>query len=121
MRAELRYIEPNNDNLSWDDFVATGVPEPWDFSGQFTLSIGSVGSRGADLFVVVIATHAGACRLKGHGTPFKGLIVESFEPEIIAKFLHEYVSSIESPTWQGIVEQLKPNMDWEFSYMEPIQ
>ena len=85
MRAELRHIMPHNDNVSWDDLLQPKYSEPWDDYGQFTLSIGSVGSRGADLFVVVIATHIAACRLKGHGTPFKGLVVESFEPEIIAQ------------------------------------
>src|SRR5260370_1418527 len=92
MHAELKHISPN-DFLDWEAFAAAERPEPWDDFGWFTLSIGHEGGEGADLFQVLVYTPATVSRAKGE-VGFRGVVVEMFEPEVIARTLREHVSAV---------------------------
>ena len=105
MGAELREISPD-DYHGWEDFVATERPEPWDDFGHFTLSIGPVGDGGSEYFGVLGATRAAVTRAMDKSNRFKGIIVESFEPEVIERTLREYIGSRPGLTWHDQREQL---------------
>jgi len=111
MRATLREISPN-DTLDWEK-----TEGPWDAFGWFSLSIGPEGNEGSEYFQVLVATPAAVSRAKGPTGRFRGVIVDSFEPDVIAKTLHDYVSSIEGHTWHDLVEKLMENMLWEYEGM----
>jgi hypothetical protein len=116
MRAELRGIDPN-DFFDWGAFVAAERPEPWDDFGWFTLSIGPEGDPGTELFQVLVATPAAVSRARGKSGRFRGIVVDSFEPEAVAAALHEHVSSVEGHSWRQMVEQLRRCMLWEYEGM----
>jgi len=118
MRAELRAIEPN-DFPGWDAFAAADRPTPWDDFGWFTLSIAPEGDPGSDLFQVLVATPAAISRAKGNSARFRGLVVDSFEPSIIAETLRDHIASLQAHTWDGMVDQLRCTMHWEFEGMRP--
>ena len=116
MRAELRAITPN-DFADWNAFVASDRPDPWDDFGWFTLSISGDGMEGADLFQVVVSTPRAVSRAKGNGGRFRGVIVDSFDPDTIARTLRDQVSSINGLAWSDIVDQLQQSMFWEYEGM----
>jgi hypothetical protein len=113
LQAELQDIRPN-DYDSWEAFAAAPHPEPWDEFAWFVLGIGPKGQEGSDLFQVLVTTPAAVSRAKGHDKHRRFLVVESFEPELLARSLREYVSSATSPTWDRIVERLRVHMYWEY-------
>ena|SRR6267378_3145967 len=113
MRGELRDISPN-DFLDWQCFAAAERPEPWDDFGWFSLAIGPEGDPGSEIFQVLVATPAAVSRAKGNRGRFQGIIVESFEPEIIVRILHEYVSSVTGNNWSELVSQFRRSMFWEY-------
>jgi Immunity protein 8 len=116
MRAELHGIDPN-DSLGWEAFVTAELAEPWDHFAWFTLYIGPEGSPGADLFQVCVSTPSAVSRASGKRGKFRGLVVDSFEPEVIRQRLTELVSSTTGHTWEDIVEQLRLTMHWEYEGM----
>ncbi|HKA08386.1 MAG TPA: Imm8 family immunity protein [Gemmataceae bacterium] len=118
MRAELPAIEPN-DYLGWGAFVATDRPTPWDDFGWFTLSIAPVGDPGSDYFQVLISTPAAVSRAKAGSRTFRGLVVASFEPAVIAQTLRDHIASLQAHTWQDLVDQLRRTMLWEYEGMGP--
>jgi hypothetical protein len=120
MRAELRAIEPN-DYPGWDAFVAANRPTPWDDFGWFTLSIAPEGDAGADYFQVLIATPAAVSRAKGKSGAFRGLVVNTFEPAVVAQTLRDQISSLQALTWQDLVDQLRRTMLWEYEGMGPAR
>lgn len=117
MRAQLRSIEPNDFYCEWERFAAAERVNPHDSYGWFTLSIGHEGGVGADLFQVLISTPAAASRARGPSRYFAGIIVESFEPNLILKTLRDYVSATSGESWQEIVDQLRLTMRWEYEGM----
>jgi hypothetical protein len=116
MRAELRSIEPN-DYPGWEAFAAAPVAEPWNHFGWFTLSIGREGSPGEDLFQVVVTTPGAVSRATSKGRRFRGLVIDWFEPEAVARRLRAFVSSAPGHTWEEIVDQLREVMLWEYEGM----
>jgi hypothetical protein len=116
MRAELRHIDPN-DYPGWDTFAAAEIPEPWDHSGWFMLEIGPEGDVGTEMFQVLVSTGAAVSRAKRGRRDFRVLIVDLFEPEIIAARLREHVAFITANSWDGLVEQLRRTMYWEYEGM----
>ena len=112
MRGELRDISPN-DFPDWQCFASVERPEPWDDFGWFSLNIGPEGDPGTEIFQVLVATPAAVSRAKGNRGRFQGIIVESFEPEIIVNTLHEFVSSVTGNNWSEIVDQFRRAMFWE--------
>jgi len=117
MRAELKHIDPN-DYPGWDAFASSERPEPWDDFGWFTLYIGRDGGVGADMFQVLLSTPAAVSRAKSGRADFRVLIVDLFEPDVIATKLREYVSSFTANSWHNIVKQLRRSMYWEYEGME---
>jgi hypothetical protein len=117
MRAEIGDILPFNENMDWEEFASNPSSTPWDDQLTFDLTIGPVGTQVREIFAVTVATYIASCRLQGKGRPFKGIIVESFEPELIRKAIHDHVASLESNTWQGLVDQLRKTMEWEYDGM----
>jgi len=120
MRAELRAIEPN-DYPGWDVFAAANRPTPRDDFGWFTLYIAPEGDPGADNFQVLIATPAAISRAKGESRTFRGLVVEMFEPAVIAQTLRDQISSLQALTWEDLVDQLRRTMLWEYEGMGPAR
>ncbi len=89
MRAELKRILPNNHLLDWDAWVSAGRTRPHEDHGWFTLDIGPEGEPSSDVFQVNVSTAPAASRARGRGErEFRGFVVESFEPEVIARVLH---------------------------------
>jgi hypothetical protein len=113
LHPELQHISPN-DYASWEAFAAAEHPEPWDEFAWFVLSIGLEGQEGSTLFQVLVTTPAAVARAKGNDKQRRFLVVESFEPELLAKSLREYVSSVACHTWDEIVERLRAHMYWEY-------
>ena len=117
MRAELRDVSPN-DYPGWEAFASSERPEPWDDFGWFELSIGPEGDKGCDLFQVLVTTPAAVSRAKldckRHHKEFRCLLVETFEPDVIAKALRDHVSGLTALTWDGLVKQLRRSMYWEY-------
>jgi Immunity protein 8 len=118
MRAELRAIEPN-DYPGWDAFVAADRPTPWDDFGWFTLSIAPEGDPGADNFQMLVATPAAISLAKGNSGAFRGLVVNTFEPAVIAQTLRDHIASLQALTWQDLVDQFRRTMFWEYEGMGP--
>jgi hypothetical protein len=119
MRAELRDIDPN-DYAGWEAFAAADRPEePWDAFGWFTLSLAPEGDRGTNYFQVLVTTPAAVSRAAGPGGRFRGIIVETFEPEVIAQTLRDHVASVQGLTWQELIDQLRQTMHWEYEGMGP--
>jgi len=120
MRAELRAIEPN-DFPGWDAFTSADRPTSWDDFGWFTLSVAPEGDPGSDLFQVLVATPAAVSRAMGNSECFRGLVVNTFEPSVIAQTLRDQVASLRALTWQGLVDQLRNTMYWEYEGMGPAR
>jgi hypothetical protein len=118
VKAELRSIE-SNDFLDWEEFAATERVNPWDDFGWFTVSIGPEGDPGSNWFQVLVSTPSAVPRAKGNAKRFRGIIVESFEPTVIARSLQEYIASLKGLTWQELVDQLRQTMHWEYEGMGP--
>jgi hypothetical protein len=116
MRAELRHISPN-DFPDWECFKSAKRSEPWDDFGWFSLNIGPEGDPGTEIFQVLVATPAAVSRAKVDRGEFRGIIVESFEAEIIANALREHVSAVTGGDWHAIVEKLRQCMLWEYEGM----
>jgi hypothetical protein len=113
LSAELRHISPN-DYDDWEAFAAAEHPEPWNEFGWFVLDIGLAGQAGTTLFQVLAATPAAVSRAKGNDKQRRVLLVDSFEPDVLAAALKDYVSSIAAHTWNDIVEQLRRSMYCEY-------
>ena len=116
MRAQLRFIE-SNDTLDWETFAARESPDPWNDCGWFTLGVGNDGEQGTDLFEVVVCTPSAKHQtIDGH-QKFRGIIVDSFEPEVISAALHDFVDSISGRDWPECVRQLQTALRWEYEGM----
>jgi Immunity protein 8 len=120
MRAELRAIDPN-DYPGWDAFAAADRPTPWDDFGWFTVSIAPEGDPGADNFQVLISTPAAISRAKADSGRFRGLVVDSFGPQVIARTLRDHIASLQALTWEDLVDQLRRTMHWEYEGMGPAR
>ncbi|MFO0826309.1 MAG: Imm8 family immunity protein [Gemmataceae bacterium] len=107
----------SNDYPGWEAFLASDVPEPWNHFGWFSLGIGPEGALGTDLFQVCVSTPAAVGRACQAGKPFRGLVVDSFDPNLIQPLLTELVSSTVGNTWEEIVDQLNETMVWEYEGM----
>ena len=112
-RAELRHVSPN-DYASWDTFAAAPHPEPWDEFGWFVLEIGVAGEPETTSFQVLASTPAAVARAKGGAPHRRVLVVDSFEPAALAASLKERVGGVIAPTWDGVVEELRRWMYWEY-------
>ncbi|MFO0814570.1 MAG: Imm8 family immunity protein [Gemmatales bacterium] len=106
--------------MDWEEFACNPSSTPWDDHLTFDLTIGPVGTQVREIFELTVATYIASCRLQGKGRHFKGIIVESFEPELVRKAILDHVESFESDTWHGLVDQLRKTMEWEFEGMQPI-
>jgi hypothetical protein len=113
MRAELRHISPN-DYRNWEAFASAERPEPWDDFGWFVVEIAPEGDKGSTAFQVLVTTPAAVTRAKGDSKHRRFLLVDSFEPDAVAKALREYVAGISAHTWDEIVEKLQRCMYWEY-------
>jgi len=120
MRAVVRGIDPN-DYPGWDRFVSAVIPEPWDHFGWFTVVIGTEGGSGGDLFQVLVTTPAAVSRSRRGTCDFRVLVVDSFEPEVIARAIRDYVASVTGNTWDELVTQLQRVMYWEYEGMPAPQ
>jgi hypothetical protein len=119
MRAELRDISPN-DFPDWQCFAAAERPDRWDDFGWFTVAIGHEKDVGSEFFQVLVATPAAVSRAKGNRGRFRGIIVESFEAEVIASALRVRISAVTGGAWPAIVEQLRQFMYWEYEDLRGI-
>jgi hypothetical protein len=110
MQAEVKNISAN-DIPEWPNWTPTDSTDEFQW---LSVAIGPVGTTGADLFQVAVAT-SGRLKARRHKSKFVGLMVDVFDPRVIEQTLQEFVASIEAPTWEAIVEQLQPTMQWEFA------
>jgi hypothetical protein len=110
MQAEVKDISAN-DVPEWPNWRPTDSTDEFQW---LSVAIGPVGTTGADLFQVAVAT-SGGLKARRHKTKFVGLIVDVFEPRDIERAIQNFVASIEAPTWEAIVEHLQPTMHWEFA------
>ncbi|MEM1026640.1 MAG: Imm8 family immunity protein [Planctomycetota bacterium] len=116
MRAQLRFIQ-SNDTLDWDTFAERVSREPWNDWGWFTLGIGPENEEGTDLFHVAVCTGAAKHKtIDGH-KEFRGIVVDSFEPDTIKRELHKFVDSITGLDWPHCVHQLQGSLHWEYEGM----
>jgi hypothetical protein len=114
MQAEVKSIIAN-DIPEWPNW------RPSDETDEFqwlTITIGPIGTVGADLFQIAIASYRGL-NARQHKSKFVGLMVNEFDPQVIEQTIQNFVASIEAPTWEAIVEQLRSRMRWEFENYRP--
>src|SRR4051812_19414083 len=111
MRGEVRSIEAN-DLREWPHWRPTNVA---DESQWFTVTVGSPGNEGADLFQVCVASVAWLRDVR-RGS-FVGLSVDRFDPESVVQAVQDHVTSVEAPTWQQFAQALAPQMKWEYAGM----
>jgi hypothetical protein len=116
MEAQLRFIE-SNDTLDWETFAERESPDPWNDWGWFTVGVGPENEQGADLFQVVVCTAAAKHKTIDGNKAFRGIVVESFDPETIKIRLHEFVDSVSGLDWPDCVRQLQAALHWEYEGM----
>lgn len=109
MQAEVRGIEAN-DLPDWPRWSPSG---PADEFQWFTVAVGPPGEPGADMFQVPVATPLGLRERRRKGK-FVGLVVDRLEPEAVERAISDFVAGSRAPTWQGVVEQLRSRMVWEY-------
>jgi hypothetical protein len=114
MRGVVRSIEANAIR-DWPYWRPASVADERQW---FTVTIGSPGSNGGDLFQVCIASVAWLRRARRG--KFVGLSVERFDSESIARAVHDHVASVEAPTWEQVTHALGPQMRWEYAGMPDI-
>ena len=116
MKAQLRYIEPN-DTLDWETFAARESADPWDDWGWFTAGIGPDGEEGADLFQVLVCTPMAMHKAIDGNEVFRGLVIDSFDPQSIRNTIREFVAAIRGADWPDFVRQLQSALRWEYEGM----
>ena len=116
MQAKLRFIE-SNDTLDWETFAERESPDQWNDWGWFTLGVGPEDEQGTDLFQVVVCTPASKHKTIDRHEEFRGIVVDSFDPEAIKTALHDFVDSISGLDWPGCVQQLQVTLRWEYEGM----
>jgi hypothetical protein len=109
MRAAVRGIEAN-DIPEWPLWSPSSPSEECQW---FTVSVGSAGTPGADLFQVAVATPAGLQERRDKRR-FVGLVVDRFELRLVAEAIRAFVAASEALSWEGVVEQLRARMRWEY-------
>ncbi len=109
IRAKLRAIEAN-DIRDWPSWSPSG---PADEVQWFTVSVGSLGGRGADLFQVAVATPMGLHERRDKRR-FVGLVIERLEPPMVEGAIRAFVEDCEAPDWDGVVARLRQRMQWEY-------
>lgn len=113
MQAELKHIQ-SNDHHCWDDFLATLPPEPWDYSGWFSVEIGpDDGCDAGETFQVLVVTPVALSDFKPMRGDFRFVIVESFAPEGITSALRQHIAACSGESWEDIREKLRKSMWWE--------
>lgn len=116
MRAELKWIEPN-DFPAWEAYISA---DPLDDFGWFSAGIGPEGEHAADIFQVLVSTPAAVARAQGTASRFRGLIVERFEPDAVQATLRHYVTTrADTGSWTELARELASVMDWEYAGMHP--
>lgn len=112
IRAELRDI-----HCSDADPLETWVPYSDDWGLPFEMSIGSVGSSGADIFQVLVCSPAWIVREAREGAIVDGrhhLIVASYDFDRLHAYLRGRVSQVQGATWGEVAERLARFARWEF-------
>lgn len=116
IKAKLRYIE-SNDTLDWETFAERESSDPWNDIGWFTVGVGPEHEQSTDLFQVVVCTPSAKHNAIDDDHKFRGIVVDSFDPEAIKARLHEFVDSISGLDWPDCVRQLQAAFRWEYEGM----
>ncbi|MEO0530935.1 MAG: Imm8 family immunity protein [Planctomycetota bacterium] len=116
MRAKLRFIE-SNDTLDWETFADRESLDPLNDWGWFTVGVGPAEEQGTDLFQVVACTPTAKHKIIAGHKEFRGVVVDSFDPESIKTALHHLVDSISGADWPDCVRQLQAALHWEYEEM----
>jgi hypothetical protein len=109
MQADVRRIEAN-DIPDWPNLSPADVTCELRW---FTVTIGSTGDPGADLFQVAVATPLGV-KQRRTKDKFVGLVIDRFEPLLVERAIREFVASTQALKWEGIVDLLRTKMRWEY-------
>ena len=110
MKAEVKLILSNDttDEASWR------ASDPANHSHWFSVDIGPVGEDSCDIFQVCVATPLAIRDRRIKRPPFKGLVLDRFAMNSAKRLIRNHVASKSAPTWEGLVEQLRETMSWEY-------
>jgi hypothetical protein len=120
MRAELKFILPNEVTISWDEYAKKAVADPYDAWSWLSLNIGPEGEKASDIFQVLVSTPRAVQRAAGRGKRFRGLIVPIFDAATIESKLTEIIQNTSGESWIEIAEKLSKVMQWEYEGMNPL-
>jgi hypothetical protein len=91
--------------------------QPDDFSILIQILVGPVGSEGEESFDVEVVTPKRLATRASQKGPISGrhlLIVNTFDYDTIAKWIHRVVASCEGVTWTAVADRLGRIGRWEF-------
>jgi hypothetical protein len=112
MRADLKWIIPNDHWDWWNGRPSADAPNRVEGFGWFQVGVGDTDSEGDEDFSVLVATPASVSVAQGD-RKFHGIIVPVFEPRAIEQAMCEFVASITGSSWESIREQLKSRMRFD--------
>jgi hypothetical protein len=120
MRAELKFILPNDVTISWDEYVKKPIADPYDAFSWFSVNIGPEGEKASHIFEVLVSTPKAIQRAAGRGKRFRGVIVPIFEAATIESKLTEIIQNTSGENWIEIARKLSKAMQWEYEGMNPF-
>jgi len=111
MKIKIKSIDLNND-ISLLDYRPDRID---DFSISITFTIGEEETEGGDLFLVNACAPKWLSKNVNEGLWGRHiLIVEKYDPHIIASFVNSHIERIEESSWIESAEKISRFMQWEF-------
>jgi hypothetical protein len=110
-RAELRRIV-SNDVGNWREWTPV---DPENVMHWFSLDIGLEGDEGTAIFQTAVATRRALKDRRDKRKPFKGFVLDPYDPTKIEPMLREYVSGVTGLHWDAIAEKLQARMLYEYA------
>jgi len=116
MRAEVKFILPNDFATLGENWEAWEPPDRTDVYQWFSIDIGPIGDDAADSFQVAVATPVGVkTKRKRANGRFRGIVVDEWCGAAVRNAIVDYVAAIHADSWEAIVEQLQADFHWEYS------
>jgi hypothetical protein len=82
------------------------------------VSISHGNQKGTDDFVIHVATPQGLMERESNQgiVGVRVLVIDSYDPHLLTKWIHETVERCQSDSWNSSVDNLRHSFDWEFEF-----